>query len=70
MKRKEDLASLSEIARAIGVNKSKLSYYVTLGLIKPIETVGRMMIFDKWDTIDKLATIAIKRNSEKWQRQI
>jgi len=38
--------SLSELSLELGVNKSKLMYYAKLGLLKPIDIVGRMQIFD------------------------
>lgn len=44
---KENFISLSELARQLGTYKSKLSYYVKLGLISPITSIGRMQIYDK-----------------------
>lgn len=39
--------SLSELAKELKINKSKLSFYVNLGLLKPIMVTGKMMIFDR-----------------------
>jgi|2_EtaG_2_1085320.scaffolds.fasta_scaffold00049_38 DNA-binding transcriptional MerR regulator len=52
--------SLGELAIELGVNKSKLAYFYSQGLIKPVSRVGRMNIFDADETkktlkkIDKL----------------
>ena len=43
--------SLSEIAIVLGVNKSKLAYYFSMGLLKPVATVGKMNVFDLDKTI-------------------
>ena len=48
------LVSLSELARELGVNKSKLNYYKDLGIIKPETTVGKMMIFSYEKVVDSL----------------
>lgn len=55
----EKLISLSELAKIWRVNKSKLSYYTSLGLIVPVDTIGRTMIFEKDKTI-----ITIKKIKE------
>ena len=39
-------SSLGELAIKLGINKSKLAYYFSMGLLKPIAKVGRMNIFD------------------------
>ena len=49
--------SLSELALELGVNKSMLSYYSSLGLIKPVVVVGKMKIFDREKTIHILKRI-------------
>jgi DNA-binding transcriptional MerR regulator len=50
-------ASLSELAIQLGINKSKLAYYHTVGLLKPISKVGRMNIFDEIKTLKKIEKI-------------
>ena len=51
------LLSLNELARELGLNKSKLSYYVSEGLIEPANTIGRMMIFNKAETMSLVKEI-------------
>ena len=58
-------SSLSEIALKLGVNKSKLSYWYSLGLIKPVAKVGRMNIFDLDDTINVISKIKSQKKSGK-----
>ena len=50
-------ASLSELAIKLGINKSKLAYYFSLGLLKPITKVGRMNIFDYNETLKVIKNI-------------
>ena len=58
--------SLGELAIKLGVNKSKLAYYFTMGLLKPIAKVGRMNIFDEEKTIAFLREIKkLKRSGKK-----
>lgn len=44
-------ASLGELALKLGVNKSKLAYYFSIGLLKPLAKVGKMNVFDSEKTI-------------------
>jgi len=58
--------SLGELAIKLGINKSKLAYYFTMGLLKPVAQVGRMNIFDEEKTIAVLKNIkALKRSGKK-----
>ena len=57
------LLSLNELAKELKLNKSKLSYYVSMKLIQPANTVGRMMIFDKATTIDLVKRIEKMRKN-------
>ena len=58
--------SLGELAIKLGINKSKLAYYFTIGLLKPIAKVGRMNIFDEEKTIAFLREIKkLKRSGKK-----
>ncbi len=50
-------ASLGEIAVQLGVNKSKLAYYFTVGLLKPIAKVGKMNVFDSAKTLKMIKRI-------------
>lgn len=42
--------SLSELAKKLRVNKSKLSYYVSKGVLKPEASIGGMYIFNEKET--------------------
>ena len=43
--------SLGELARELGINKSKLAYYQSIGLLFPIASFGKMGIFNKKSTL-------------------
>lgn len=58
-------ASLGELAIKLGVNKSKLAYYFTIGLLKPIAKVGRMNIFDAEETIKIILNIKKAKKAGK-----
>lgn len=45
--------SLTELSVILKVPKSTLIYYVSMGLIKPKEVVGKMFIFDEKDFLDR-----------------
>jgi DNA-binding transcriptional MerR regulator len=62
--------SLCELAIELGYNKSKLIYYRSLGLIDPIDQVGKMFIFDKDSTIKRLKKIEQLMKSGKKIREI
>lgn len=55
------LVSLNELAKISDVYKSKLAYYVKLDLLHPIDTVGKMQIFSKKETL------MILKKIERWQ---
>lgn len=48
--------SLGELAIELGINKSKLAYFFSLGLLKPIDTIGGMNVFDH-----KKALVTLKK---------
>jgi DNA-binding transcriptional MerR regulator len=50
-------ASLGELAIELGINKSKLAYYFSIGLLKPITKVGKMNIFDSEKTLKAIKEI-------------
>lgn len=54
----QSLVSLSALARELGINKSKLAYYNTLGLIRSTGSVGGVLTFDHKSTLAKLRRIA------------
>lgn len=43
----EKLVSLNELSKQLKINKSQLSYYCSIGLLRPQTTIGKMYIFDK-----------------------
>jgi len=58
--------SLGELSLKIGVNKSRLAYFFTIGLLKPIAKVGKMNIFDEDETKKTLKKIeALKKKGMK-----
>jgi DNA-binding transcriptional MerR regulator len=56
--------SLGELAIELKINKSKLAYFYSYGLIKPVSRIGKMNIFDSDETKKILKTIN-KLKSEK-----
>jgi len=58
-----ELIDLSQLAQELGVLKSKLQYYTTLGLFKPVTTLGGTNAYDKQRTIDAYKFIQ-KRQGE------
>lgn len=66
-KTKDTLISLNELARNLSkiseVNKSRLTYYVRLGLLIPHAIVGKMQIFKEKETLKRLKEI------KKWQNK-
>lgn len=63
-------ASLSEIAKKLGVNKSKFAYYFSKGLLKPITKVGSMNVFDLNKTISVLKKIDAYKKAGKTLAEI
>lgn len=43
--------SLGELSIELGVNKSRLHYFYSIGLLVPTETISKMNLFDKEGTI-------------------
>lgn len=62
--------SLGEIAIELGINKSKLAYYFSLGLLTPITKVGRMNIFDRTATMATLKKIGALKQKGKTLKNI
>lgn len=54
------------MAIKLGINKSKLAYYFSMGLLKPIAKVGRMNIFDADETLKVIKNIKnLKKEGKK-----
>ena len=63
-------ASLGELAIKLGINKSKLAYYFSMGLITPIAKVGRMNVFDSGKTMTLIKKIGDLKKSGKTLKDI
>ena len=61
--------SLGEIAIELGINKSKLAYYFSIGLLKPITKVGKMNIFDSEKTLKAIKEINESKKDGKKLRE-
>lgn len=48
---------MAELAKELGINKSKLSYYTKVGIIKSIATPSRMQLFDRDEVVRRLKDI-------------
>lgn len=58
--------SLGELALKLRINKSKLAYYFSLGLLKPVSQIGRMNVFDYDQSLKVLKKIEnAKKNGKK-----
>jgi len=66
----EKLVSLSELAKKVKVNKSKLSYYVSFGLIRPIDRVGGTMVFEMETALATINKIKELQNKKYTLKQI
>lgn len=55
----QEYASLSELAKdeRVDLNKSKLTFYARLGLIVPVNIVGRMQIYNVDEVLNCLKVI-------------
>ena len=66
----ENLVSLSQLAIELGVNKSKLNYYMINGLITPISVLGKMCVFNKEETMNILKEVTKSKKKGKTLKQI
>ena len=67
---KQQQISLGELALELGVNKSKLAYYFSVGLLKPAAKIGRMNVFDRESTIKTIKQIQNLKNAGKTLKEI
>jgi len=65
-----ELISLSELAKELGINKSKLLYYASWGLIAPIQKLDKTTIYDRKEVLSKLKKIEAKRQQGKSLEEI
>lgn len=57
---KRELVTLALLAKELGVNKSKLTYYVKLGLFHPVtdmNKISKIGIYDKQEILNSLKII-------------
>jgi len=62
--------ALGELAQKRGVNKSKLSYFFSVGLIKPVMNVGRLNVYDEVETVKILNKIDKMKSDKKTLKEI
>jgi len=43
--------SLNELAKELGLSKSALTYYTSMGLLEPVMLVSKMRVFEKKDAL-------------------
>ena len=55
--RDKNLISLGDLAKELGVNKSKLAFYNKVGLIMPVIIAGKVFIFNRTDVLAKISTL-------------
>jgi len=58
------LVSLGDLARELGVNKSKLAFYVKLGLLVPVDSTGRMNIYEYDNAMKQIKKITELQKSK------
>jgi DNA-binding transcriptional MerR regulator len=49
--------SLSDLARELSINKSKLTYYVKLGILKSVGKIGKTQIFERDEVLKRLKNV-------------
>ena len=69
-KNETQLTTLVEIAKELKMNKSRLAYYASLGLIRPIVILGSAGAYDKKKTIATIRKIEELKKKNKTLRQI
>jgi len=62
--------SLGELAIELGINKSKLAYYFSMGLLSPVSKVGKMNVFDADKTMKIIKKIEAQKKSGKTLEEI
>jgi len=49
--------TLTKLSKQLKCNKSKLHYYVSMGLLKPVLTFGKTLIFNKDEVLKQMKKI-------------
>ena len=55
---KMKLTSLRELSEKTGLPKSKLNYYVFMGLLDPIQKIGNMFVFNEKDAVEQIKLVS------------
>jgi len=55
---KMKLTSLRELSKKTGLPKSKLNYYVLMGLLSPTQKIGNMFIFDEERAMEQIKFVS------------
>lgn len=66
----ENTVSLGTLALELRVNKSRLAYYFSEGLLVPVGVVGRMNIFNKKDALSRIKKIEAYQEKGKSLKEI
>lgn len=53
--------SLAEMARELGINKSKLNYYQLLGFLEPVSYIGKQGVFNKKASLAIIKEIDVQK---------
>ena len=62
--------SLAELARELGINKSKLNYYQFMGLLTPVFVVGKRGLFDRKSSLKIIKKIETEKKKGKKLKEI
>lgn len=55
--KKSKVISLSGLAKELEINKSKLLYYTSKGLLEPLFVIGKTMVFMEDEAVKRILTI-------------
>lgn len=70
MAKSKGYVSINELAKKMGVNKSKLNYYAQLGLLKHELIAGGVKLFDEDSTLQVINKITTLKNDGKTLEEI
>lgn len=62
--------TLAALAKELDINKSKLHYYVAEGLIKPVQVIGKTMVFNSRVVRKQLNAVDRERAKGKKLKEI
>ena len=64
------IITLSQLAMELKIYRSKLDYYVSLSLISPMSTIGKITFFDRQKTLERLKEIKKLQKKGKTLKEI